>query len=131
MNEELKQAYKEKYAQAKAKGVKFYPDIIYKDALVAFAIFLLMIGLAAFIGVASEPKADPNDTTYIPRPEWYFLCVYQYLKLMPSELLGIDGKALGIFTQAQVFSRQPGVDRNFHYTYHRYWSTLPPAVHRP
>lgn len=86
MNEEQKLAYKEKYSKAKAKGVKFYPDIVYKDLLVAFALFLLMVGLAAFIGVPNEPKADPNDSSYVPRPEWYFLFLFQMLKYFPGVL---------------------------------------------
>ena len=49
MNEEQKQAYLEEYKQEKEKGVKFYPDIIYKDLVVSFAIFLLLIGLAIFV----------------------------------------------------------------------------------
>jgi menaquinol-cytochrome c reductase cytochrome b/c subunit len=86
MNEEQKNQYKEKYAKAKQKGVKFWPDIIYKDLIVSFAIFLLLVGLAAFIGVAQEPKADPSDTAYIPRPEWYFLFLFQMLKYFPGKL---------------------------------------------
>ena len=44
MNEEQKRQYKEKYAQAKAKGEKFYPDVIYQDVLISFGIFLLLVG---------------------------------------------------------------------------------------
>ena len=86
MNEEQKLAYKEKYAQAKAKGVKFYPDVIFKDALIVLGLFLLMVGLAIFIGVANEPKADPSDTAYIPRPEWYFMFLFEMLKYFPGKL---------------------------------------------
>ena len=86
MNEEQKKAYYEKYQQAKQKGGKFYPHIIYKDLLMAFAIFLLLVGLATFVGVANEPKADPTDSTYIPRPEWYFLWLFEMLKYFPGEL---------------------------------------------
>jgi menaquinol-cytochrome c reductase cytochrome b/c subunit len=86
VNEEQKQEYQEKYKEAKAKGVKFYPDIIYKDMLVSFALFLLLVGLATFIGVANEPPADPNDTAYIPRPEWYFLFLFQLLKYFPGQI---------------------------------------------
>lgn len=111
MNEELKQAYKEKYAQAKAKGVKFYPDIIYKDALVAFALFLLMIGLAAFIGVASEPKADPNDTAYVPRPEWYFLFLFEMLKYFPGSLEWIGTFIIPTLAIGALFLL-PFIDRN-------------------
>jgi len=86
VNEEQKKQYQEKYAQAKQKGAKFFPDSIYKDLIVAFGIFLLLVGLATFVGVANEPKADPNDAGYIPRPEWYFLFLFQMLKYFPGNL---------------------------------------------
>ena len=86
MNEEQKQEYLEEYKQEKEKGVKFYPDIIYKDLVVSFAIFLLLLGLAIFVGVAAEPPADPADSSYIPRPEWYFLFLFQMLKYFPGQI---------------------------------------------
>ena len=81
MNEEQKKLYKEKYTNAKQHGVKFWPDIIYKDLLITFAIFLLLVGLATFMGVAVEPKADPSDSAYVPRPEWYFLFLFKFLAI--------------------------------------------------
>jgi menaquinol-cytochrome c reductase cytochrome b/c subunit len=86
VNEEQKRQYKEKYALAKAKGEKFYPDAVLQDVLISFALFLLLVGLAIFIGVASEPKADPSDAAYIPRPEWYFMFLFQMLKYFPGKL---------------------------------------------
>jgi mono/diheme cytochrome c family protein len=86
VNEEQKQAYLEEYKQEKERGYKFWPDVIYKDLLASFAIFLLLIGLAIFIGVAAEPPADPNDATYIPRPEWYFLFLFEMLKFFPGQI---------------------------------------------
>jgi menaquinol-cytochrome c reductase cytochrome b/c subunit len=86
LDEQEKQKYLEEYKQEKEKGVKFYPDIIYKDLLVAFGIFLLLLGLAIFVGVAAEPPADPSDSSYIPRPEWYFLFLFQMLKYFPGQL---------------------------------------------
>lgn len=86
MNEDLKKKYHEKYKAAKQKGVKFFPDIIYKDVIVSFALFLLLIGLATFIGVAQEPRVDPNDSSYIPRPEWYFLFLFEFLKFIPGKI---------------------------------------------
>jgi mono/diheme cytochrome c family protein len=86
VNEEHKQKYHENYDRAKQKGVKFWPDIIYKDLLVTFAFFLLLVGLAAFLGVVGEPKADPSDTSYIPRPEWYFLFLFEFLKFVPGSI---------------------------------------------
>ena len=86
MTEDQKQAYKEKYLRAKHNGEHFFPDTIYKDLIVSFAIFLLLVGLALFVGVASEPRADPSDASYVPRPEWYFLFLFEMLKFFPGNL---------------------------------------------
>ena len=86
MSEDYKQAYHENYAKEKQHGVKFFPDIIFKDMLVSFGIFVLLIGLAIFVGVANEPPADPSDSSYIPRPEWYFLFLFEMLKYFPGQI---------------------------------------------
>lgn len=86
MDESKRQEIDERYAAEKQHGVKFFPDIVYKDMLVAFGVFLLLISLATFLGVKAEPPADPSDTSYIPRPEWYFLFLFQMLKYFPGQL---------------------------------------------
>jgi quinol-cytochrome oxidoreductase complex cytochrome b subunit len=77
MKDEHKKSILEKYKLALQKGERFWPDSIYKDLLVSLAIFIVLILLASFLGVPTEPKANPNDTAYIPRPEWYFLFLFQ------------------------------------------------------
>src|SRR5512147_2727969 len=86
MNDEEKKAYLEKYNEEKKKGVPFFPDIIFKDAVVTLIVFIILVSLAYFIGVPTEARADPNDTTYTPRPEWYFLFLFQLLKYFPGKL---------------------------------------------
>jgi mono/diheme cytochrome c family protein len=86
MNEQEKNEYQEKYHQAKKKGVPFFPDIIFDDAVVSFGVFLLLIALAYFVGAPLEARANPADTTYTPRPEWYFLFLFQLLKYFPGKL---------------------------------------------
>ncbi len=111
MDEEQKKSILEKYKQAKQKGVKFYPDIIYKDALVAFGLFILLVMMAVFIGVTNEPKANPNDTTYIPRPEWYFMFLFEMLKYFPGEIEWIGTAIIpGLAVLALFFL--PFFDRN-------------------
>ncbi len=78
--------YQERYEAEKQQGVKFFPDIIYKDMIVAFGIFVILVILATFIGVKPEPPADPNDANYIPRPEWYFLFLFEMLKYFPGAI---------------------------------------------
>jgi mono/diheme cytochrome c family protein len=79
MKEEQKQTVHEKYKIALQKGERFWPDSIFKDLLVSLAIFVLLIMLATFIGVPGEPKADPSDSSYVPKPEWYFLFLFKFL----------------------------------------------------
>lgn len=111
MNEEQKKAYLEKYAQAKAKGEKFWPDAIYKDLLVSFGLFVLLVLLATFVGVAQEPKADPSDTSYIPRPEWYFLFLFEMLKFFPGKIEWIGTAVIPGLAVLLLFLL-PFLDRN-------------------
>jgi mono/diheme cytochrome c family protein len=86
MNDQEKKEYQEEYQREKKKGVPFFPDIIFKDAVVSLGIFLLLIALAYFLGAPLEARANPADTTYTPRPEWYFLFLFQLLKYFPGKL---------------------------------------------
>ncbi len=81
MNEETKQKINKRYEQELNHGEFFWPDSIFKDLIVSLGIFIVLILLATFIGVAPEPKADPADTAYLPRPEWYFLFLFKFLAL--------------------------------------------------
>ena len=81
MNDDTKNKLNKRYQSELNKGEFFWPDSIFKDAIVALGIFILLVILATFIGVAGEPKADPSDTSYIPRPEWYFLFLFKFLAL--------------------------------------------------
>ncbi len=69
---------------------KFYPSQVYKDTVAIFIAFSILLALAIIARVPLGRMADPTDTTYTPRPEWYFLFLFQLLKLFegPLELLG-------------------------------------------
>lgn len=78
--------YDRLYKKAKEKGVPFFPYAVVKDALVAALILGLLSFLAIKFGADLEDLADPTDTTYNPRPEWYFLFLFQALKVFPGSL---------------------------------------------
>lgn len=78
--------YEKKYKASKGAGVPFWPNIIAKDLIVATGVILVLLLLAHFTGAGLEPPADPTDTAYVPRPEWYFLPFYQLLKLVPGSM---------------------------------------------
>ena len=82
MNEETKKKINAKYERELNKSSeRFWPDSLFKDVIVALGIFVLLIVMATFIGVHDTPKADPSDTSYLPRPEWYFLFLFKFLAL--------------------------------------------------
>ena len=69
---------------------QFYPEQVYKDTVAMFITFVVLFTMAVAVRVPLEQLADPTDIAYIPRPEWYFLFLFQMLKLFsgPLELVG-------------------------------------------
>ncbi len=69
---------------------KFYPEQVFKDTVATFLWFAVLMGMAIFARVPLGHAADPTDTSFIPRPEWYFLFLFQILKLFngPLEIVG-------------------------------------------
>ena len=69
---------------------KFFPEQVFRDTVAIFIAFVILFVLAVVVRVPLEQLADPTDTTYIPRPEWYFLFLFQTLKLFegPLEVVG-------------------------------------------
>lgn len=65
---------------------KFFPEQVYKDTIAIFVTFVVLFTLAAAVRVPLGRLADPTDTTYIPRPEWYFLFLFQLLKFFEGKM---------------------------------------------
>lgn len=117
MDDENKKQINERYEKHLEKGERFWPDTIFRDLIMSLGIFTLLILLATFVGIPAEPKADPSDTSYIPRPEWYFLFLFKFLALYGQ--LPVIGKiewlatvlvpsvALGVLTLIPFIERSP------------------------
>jgi ubiquinol-cytochrome c reductase cytochrome b subunit len=50
----------------------------------------LVVVLCGLYVKGLEPPADPFTTPEHIKPEWYFLAVYQLLKIVPKEVFGIQ-----------------------------------------
>ncbi len=69
---------------------KFFPEQVFKDTIAIFVVFCVLFALAVVARAPLGRLADPTDTNYIPRPEWYFLFLFQSLKFFegPLEIVG-------------------------------------------
>ncbi len=81
-----KSRLQQRYRDLKAQGLSFFPYIIFKDIVAVTLVFLALSLVAYFRPAELEDLANPTDTTYNPRPEWYFLSVFQLLKYFPGSL---------------------------------------------
>jgi len=64
----------------KQKAEPFYPRQVLMD-LSLTALLIAGLGLLCFfVPMKLGPPANPADAQYIPRPEWYYLPIFQWLK---------------------------------------------------
>ncbi|MGC2000698.1 MAG: cytochrome bc complex cytochrome b subunit, partial [Candidatus Acidiferrales bacterium] len=77
--------------EPKQKVELFYPRQILMD-LSLTALLIIGLGcLAFFVPIQLGPPANPADAQYIPRPEWYYLPIFQWLKYWhgAASLIGV------------------------------------------
>lgn len=86
--------YRAAYAATKRGSVRFWPNIVAKDLIASCLVVLLLVAFALAFGAPLDAPADPTDNAYVPRPEWYFLPLFQLLKLFPGSLESVA--ALGV-----------------------------------
>ena len=107
-------------------GEPFYPNHVIKEVIAAYLTFGILLVLIALLPPHLHPKADPMTTPPHIKPEWYFLSMYQFLKLFPaqmpvlSEIPGVklvlgEGRAFSIIIQGVAMLALllvPFIDRN-------------------
>jgi len=64
----------------------FYPYQASRDVTVSLVAGVVLAALAWMGAPALEAPADPASSDYVPRPEWYFLGLFQLLKYFPGRL---------------------------------------------
>jgi len=79
------------------KQMPFFPNYVLRDVLAWYVGLALLAALALFYPWELGTKADAFAP--VPagiRPEWYFLAMFQALKLLPAHILGFEGEMLGV-----------------------------------
>ena len=71
-------------APVKSEWRPFYPAQAFRDTVVIAVVFAALLTCAITVRAPLDAIADPSDATYVPRPEWYFLSLFQMLKYLPG-----------------------------------------------
>jgi ubiquinol-cytochrome c reductase cytochrome b subunit len=81
--------------------IPFFPNYIILEVIVSFVLLAALIVLSTFLPAGLEDKADPFKTPQHIKPEWYFLWIYQFIKV-PSMVIGpgLAAELSGIFIPA-------------------------------
>jgi ubiquinol-cytochrome c reductase cytochrome b subunit len=91
---------------------RFYPAQAARDVVVVTAVLAVLTAFAWHGAPPLDAPADPTDATYVPRPEWYFLGLFQLLKYFPGrwEVVGaliLPGLALALLALLPWIDRSP------------------------
>jgi quinol-cytochrome oxidoreductase complex cytochrome b subunit/cytochrome c5 len=88
----------------------FYPRQLIMDIAFAAMLVLALGAFAHWMPAELGPEANAADTHFLPRPEWYYVPIFQWLKYWPG-----DRAVVGIFViptiVAILFAALPFLDR--------------------
>jgi ubiquinol-cytochrome c reductase cytochrome b subunit len=89
----------------------FYPYHALKDTIANAIVFAALLTFAVMVRAPLDSIADPTDAAYVPRPEWYFLSLFQLLKYFPGPLeplatVVIPGAAVGLLFALPFLDRR-------------------------
>jgi len=106
--EEQRRRADDEYHRSKEAGESFYPFYLAKDAVAVLICFAVIVTLAILSPAEIGEIADPGSTSYNPRPDWYFLFLFQALKYFPGSMealvaVFLPGVAVGILILAPFY----------------------------
>ena len=71
--------------EAKPKKVyRFYPEHLWRATIVFLVAFGTLLALSIFAHIPREEIAGTQVDNYLPRPEWYYMWLFQLLTLFPG-----------------------------------------------
>jgi cytochrome b6 len=100
----------------KKRSLPFYPNYMYRDTLAWIAGSMLLLALALLYPAQLGAKADPFASAPAGiRPEWYFLPLFETLRLLPGSVLGLSSETvanLGVMLLLLAAFAIPFLDRS-------------------
>jgi cytochrome b6 len=79
------------------KELPFWPNFVYREMVV----WLILTGILFSVAIFFPPSLDKAADLMAPapeglRPEWYFLFLFQVLKIFPSKIFFINGDTIAV-----------------------------------
>lgn len=75
----------------------FFPTFLLKDMMIWLLAFNILAACATLSPWGLGPEADPFAPAPLGiKPEWYFLAMFQFLKLLPPTVGPVEGEMLGM-----------------------------------
>lgn len=121
----------------KSRDLPFWPNFVYREIIVWLVLFGALVTVAVFLPPSLGKAADlmaPAPPGI--RPEWYFLFLFQTLKLFPGKVLFVNGDTIAVFLIGAavvlffflpLFDNKPGKTKGRVITYLA-WATIAYAV---
>lgn len=79
------------------RSIPFFPNFLLRDLISWMGTLGLVLFLSVYDPALLGEKADPFAPTPVgTRPEWYFLWMFQTLKLVPARIAGLEGEQVAI-----------------------------------
>ena len=76
-------------------GIPFFPNYVYRDMIAWTLGLMLLVYLSILLPVKLGPKVDPLASAPLGiKPEWYFLTLYETLRLAPGMIFGINSEVV-------------------------------------
>jgi cytochrome b6 len=83
--------------ESQRKSMPFFPNFMLRDLLLWLIVLNVLAVLAVLFPWELGPKADPFSPAPAGiRPEWYFMFMFETLKLLPAHILFLEGELVGI-----------------------------------
>ncbi|MFP4082390.1 MAG: cytochrome b [Candidatus Aminicenantes bacterium] len=81
----------------KLEELPFWPNFVYREMVV----WLVLLGILLTLAVLFPPSLDKPADLMAPapegiKPEWYFLFLFQTLKIFPGKILFVDGDTVAV-----------------------------------